>query len=149
VIPLPPGAAAPPIAGADLDDGAHAVLFYKVTCPACQMAAPVAERLHRAAGDRLVAVAQDPAERVGEFEAAYGTTFRSRPDTPPYEVSNAYGVRTVPTLFLVREGRVADVVESWERDGWNRVAAKLGAAMGRPAEALSWEGDGLPPMRPG
>ncbi len=41
------------------------------------------------------------------------------------------------------------MVESWDRDGWNRVAAKAGELTGEAAEAVSWEGDGLPPFRPG
>ena len=147
--PLPPGTPAPAIPGADLHDGARGVVFYKVTCPTCLMAAPVAERLYRAVGDRLMAVAQDPPERVRDFEASLGTTFPSVSDAEPYPLSDAYGIRTVPTLFLVRDGRVDDVVESWDRDGWNRLGAKLTAASGAEGQALSWPGDGLPPFRPG
>lgn len=147
--PLSPGSRAPTFPGAELGDGVRGVLFYKVTCPTCQLAAPVAERLYRAIGDRLVAVAQDPPDRVRGFEASFGTTFPSLTDGEPYEVSNAYGIRTVPTLFLVHDGRIDDVVESWDRDGWNRLGAKLSAAAAAPPEALSWPGDGLPPFRPG
>jgi len=32
---ISPGAEAPPIDGVDLQDGAHAVWFVKVTCPVC------------------------------------------------------------------------------------------------------------------
>ncbi|HEX2031187.1 MAG TPA: TlpA disulfide reductase family protein [Actinomycetota bacterium] len=147
--PLPPGSPAPPVAAAGGADGLRGLLFYKVSCPTCQMAAPVAERLYRAVGELLVAVAQDPPERVRGFEASYGTSFPSLSDAEPHEVSDAYGVRTVPTLFLLRDGRVDDVVESWDREGWNRVGAKLAAAADVAAEALSWPGDGLPPFRPG
>lgn len=147
--PLGTGSTAPPVSGAELGDGARGLLFYKVTCPTCQIAAPVAERLYRAIGDRLVAVAQDPPERVRGFESSFGTTFPSVSEAEPYEASNAYGIRTVPTLFLIRNGRIDDVVESWDRDGWNRLGAKLATAAGAPEEALSWPGDGLPLFRPG
>ncbi len=146
--PLDHGAQAPPVPWARLD-GATALLFYKVTCPTCQVAAPAAERLHQAAPERFVAVAQDPPERIEEFARAYGTTFESIPDTEPYELSNAYGVRTVPTLFVVNGDRVEDVVESWDREGWNRAAAFLGRLAGASLPAVSEEGDGLPPFRPG
>ncbi len=125
------------------------MLFYKVTCPTCQISAPVAERLRAAAPDRFVAVGQDPPERLREFERQYGVGFETRPDEPPYELSDAYGIRTVPTLFLVRQGRIDDLVESWDRDGWNRLAAKLALLAERTPQAVSWEGDGLPPFRPG
>jgi thiol-disulfide isomerase/thioredoxin len=124
-------------------------MFYKVTCPTCQMAAPVAERLARQFPDRFLGVGQDPREKLDQFAEELGTSFPAVADEPPYQLSNAYGVRTVPTLFVLDDGRVAEVVESWDRDGWNRAAAKLGALAGRPAESVSWEGDGLPPFRPG
>ncbi len=147
--PVAPGSPAPVLPRADLSEGGWGVFFYKVTCPTCQMSAPVAERLFQAVPERFVAVAQDPAERVAAFAGEYGTTFSSVSEPPPYEVSTAYGVRTVPTLFLVRDGLVADVVESWDRDGWNRLGAKLSMLAGGEPEPLSWDGDGLPPFRPG
>lgn len=147
---LQPGALAPEISGSDLSSGPTAVFFYKVTCPTCQIAAPVAERLYGSFSDHFVALAQDPPERVAEFEEEYGTTFDSVTDAPPYALSDAYGIEVVPTLFLVEDGVVTDVVESWDREGWNRVGARLAGATGRAAAlALSEEGDGLPPFRPG
>lgn len=148
-MPIDRGTEAPAIPGADLSDGPRTVLFYKVTCPTCQISAPVAERVNALAPDRFVAVGQDPPDSLRDYERRYGATFASVPDEPPYELSDAYGIRTVPTLFLVQDGRVQDVVESWDRDGWNRLAAKLALLTDRPAEAVSWEGDGLPPFRPG
>jgi AhpC/TSA family len=142
VTPLSPGSGAPPIEGADLA-GRRSVLFYKVTCPTCQLVAPVAERLYRADPDAFVAVGQDPPDRIERFATELGTTFPTVAEAPPYPVSEAWGVRTVPTLFVVEEGRVADVVESWDREGWNRATERL------VGEAVSHQGDGLPPFRPG
>jgi hypothetical protein len=147
--PLRPGDRAPPIPGSTEDRASRAVMFFKVTCPTCQLAAPVAERLHRAFPGRFVAVGQDPREKLDQFSVDLATSFRAVPDQSPYPVSNAYGIRTVPTLFVLDGDRVVDVVESWDRDGWNRAGARLGALVGVPAEAMSWEGDGLPPFRPG
>jgi hypothetical protein len=113
------------------------------------MAAPVAERLALAHPDQLVGVVQDPLDRVDAFAQEYGTTFPSVTDIEPYDVSNAYGVRVVPTLFVIEQEKVVDVVESWDRDGWNRVSAYLGSARGSPSEPISTESDGLPPFRPG
>jgi thiol-disulfide isomerase/thioredoxin len=146
---LQPGTAAPEIPGTDLSSGPTAVFFYKVTCPTCQIAAPVAERLHGTFPDRFVALVQDPPERVAEFEEEYGTTFDSVTDAPPYPLSDAYGIEVVPTLFLVENGVVTDVAESWDRAGWNRVGARLAGALGRSVAPLSEEGDGLPTFRPG
>jgi len=142
--PLGTGATAPPITGADLDGpDPVALFFYKVTCPTCQMVAPIAQRLAERQGERFVAVAQDPPEKVEDFSRRFETTFDSVGDLDPYPVSDAYGIRTVPTLFAVRSGEIVDVVESWDRDGWNRVAGVLGLG------GISHPGDGLPPFRPG
>jgi hypothetical protein len=147
MVPLGPGTTAPPIPGADLD-GARAVLFYKVTCPTCQLAGPAAERLARAVPDAFVAVGQDPPDRLEAFRAEFGD-FPAISDPEPYPTSDAFGIRTVPTLFVLDRGRVDDVVESWDRDGWNRLAERLAELTGRPVGPLSVEGDGLPPFRPG
>lgn len=146
---LQAGAAAPEVSGADLASGPKVLFFYKVTCPTCQIVAPVAERLFGRFPDSFVAVAQDPAERVASFVEEYGTTFDSVSDEPPYDVSNAYGIEVVPTLLLVEDGVVSDVSESWDRDGWNRLGSRLAGALGQAASPLSGEGDGLPVFRPG
>jgi thiol-disulfide isomerase/thioredoxin len=141
--PLPPGSTAPQVPGVDLGLGKRAVVFYKVTCPTCRMAAPAIERLHAAAPDRFVAVGQDPPDRLEEFAAELGATFHAVPDTTPYPVSEAYAVQTVPTLFALEDGRVAEVVESWDREAWNRAAIRL------TGSSVSEVGDGLPPFKPG
>lgn len=148
-MPLQTGARAPEIPGAELSSGPKTLLFYKVTCPTCQIAAPVAERLFGMFPDRFVAVVQDPPERVEAFAEEYDTTFQSVTDAPPYELSDAFGIEVVPTLFLVEDGMVTDVVESWDRDGWNRVASGLAGAVGQSIGPVSEEGDGLPVFRPG
>ncbi len=145
--PIAPGAAAPPIPGAGHTDGV--VFFYKVTCPTCQLAAPVAERLSAVAPGRFIGVGQDPPEALNRFAREHRTSFAAVADEPPYELSNAYGVRVVPTLFLIEDGRVVDVVESWDRDGWNRAAQRAAGLSGTAVEPVSREGDGLPPFRPG
>lgn len=143
---LQPGDRAPSLEGLN---GPAAVVFYKVTCPTCQMAAPAMEHLYRAYTDRFLAVVQDPPERAEEFARAYDVTFPATTDAPPYEVSDAFRVEVVPTLFVVADGKVHDVAESWDRDGWNRAAANLAGLLGTKPAAVSHEGDGLPPFRPG
>ena len=80
---------------------------------------------------------------------SYGMTFSSTTDGPPYPVSEAYGIEVVPTLVLVDAGTVADVVVSWDRDGWNRVVRELAERSGEPFRPVSEPGDGLPAFRPG
>ena len=74
----------------------------------------------------------------------HGQKVTTLSETAPYPASDAFGIDTVPTLFRVDEdGTVRDAVVSWDRDAWNRFAEDAGGA------AVSEEGDGLPPFRPG
>jgi thiol-disulfide isomerase/thioredoxin len=148
VQPIDVGSEAPPIEGVDLAEP-RVLFFFKVTCPVCRLAAPVAERLHAAYGERIVGLGQDPTGALEEFSRAHGVTFASIPDPPPYPTSEAYGLRVVPTIFLVDGGTVLDVVESWDREGYNRVSHGLSELIGADASTVSTPGDGLPSFRPG
>ncbi len=146
---IAPGAEAPAVPGIALDDGPRLLFVYKVTCPVCKLAAPVAERIEKAYPGLISGVGQDPVEELEEFSGEFGMSFPSVPDLPPYDVSEAYSVRVVPTLVLVNDGRVDDVVESWDRDGYNRLAARLSQLSGSEPVTVSEAGDGLPSFRPG
>ncbi|MBI3649222.1 MAG: thioredoxin family protein [Actinobacteria bacterium] len=142
------GSPAPPVRG--VPAGPHALVFYKVTCPTCQMAAPALDRFERAYPGRIAAVGQDPAGELAEFAAAYAMSISAIPDQPPYPISDAYGIATVPTVVVVGvDGTVADVVEAWDRQGVNRASAVLAGLLGTDPAAISEPGDGLPEFRPG
>ncbi|HXJ65926.1 MAG TPA: hypothetical protein VNN79_19380 [Actinomycetota bacterium] len=143
------GTAAPPIPGLDLAAGHRALFFYKVTCPVCQMVGPIAKRLETAYPGTFSGVGQDPEPKLEAFAGEYGWSFASSPDLPPYDVSNAYGIEVVPTVVVVDEGVVTDVVESWDRDRYAELSSRLAALSGREAVTVSAEGDGLPSFRPG
>ena len=148
--PIRVGTAAPPISGVDFRPGPTAVVFYKVTCPVCQMAAPKVEVFERAYPGRIVGVGQDPLEALDAFSREFGMGIPSVSDLPPYETSDAYGIEAVPTIFLVgADGVVLETVESWDRDGFNRVSARLAELTGRDPAIVSDASDGLPAFRPG
>jgi len=97
----------------------------------------------------VAGVGQDPDAKLSQFAGQYGWSFPSTSDAPPYDVSNAYGIRVVPTLVVVDDGTVVDVVESWDREGYNRAASRLAELTGRDIGPVSVEGDDLPSFRPG
>ena len=149
-MPIEPGIRAPQIEGVAFGDGPVALLFYKDTCPVCQMTAPLTAAFEAAVPGRLVGVSQDDAARTARFAERHGFAASSVVDAPPYPASDAYGVESVPTLVLVgADGVVADVSGAWDREAWNRIGASLAAAVGVPAFTVSEEGDGLPVFRPG
>ncbi len=124
-------------------DGPVIVAFFKVTCPVCQMVAPKLTALAEG-GARVLAVGQDPPAALVRYASEHGQEVPTVSEAAPYGVASAYGVSSVPSLFLVEPGGVvADAVAGWDRDRWNAVAAAVGAP------PVSSAGDGLPVFRPG
>ncbi len=123
--------------------GRTVVAFFKVTCPVCKMVAPKLTALAEG-GARVVAVGEDPPAALQRYAKEEGQQIQTVSEAAPYPVSDAYGISTVPTLFLVEpDGTVADAVGGWDRARWNAVAAACGAP------AVSGDADGLPVFRPG
>ena len=142
------GTLAPEVPGAPA--GPHALVFYKVTCPTCQMAAPAFERLADAYDGAVLGIGQDPAKKLEAFGREFGMSLPTRSDLAPYPISDAYGIEHVPTVVVVEaNGAVADVVESWDRAGLNRASAVLAASLGVDASVVSTPQDGLPEFSPG
>jgi hypothetical protein len=148
--PLPVGAPAPQIAGVRFGDGPVGLFFYKVTCPTCQMAAPAVGAFEHAFPGRVIGIGQDPPERLEAFGREYAMGLRAIPDLPPYPVSDAYGIVSVPTLFLVGEGwSIIESVGAWDRDGFNRVSERIAELTSVESVAISIPDDGLPAFQPG
>ena len=125
------------------EPGGAVVVFFKVTCPVCHMVAPKVTALAEA-GVPVLAIGQDPPAKLVTYAEDKGQAVPTLSDVAPYPVSSSFGISTVPTLFDVApDGVVVDAVAAWDRERWNAVAAAHGAP------ALSADGDGLPPFRPG
>jgi peroxiredoxin len=127
-----------------------ALFFYKVTCPVCQMAAPKMRAFEDAYPGRIVGIGQDPAPKLERFAREFHMPFGSVADEPPYDLSNGYGIQVVPTLFVLDGGGIVrSVVESWDRDGFNRASRDLAELTGSAPAVVSDPSDGLPAFRPG
>ncbi len=86
--------------------------FFKVSCPTCQFTLPFIERLYqqfRSAGAQFLGISQDNAENSKLFAKQFGVTFPILIDDEPYETSREYGLKYVPTLFLVAPGGHVEV----------------------------------------
>jgi hypothetical protein len=148
-MPIAIGAPAREVPAADVQ-GPHALVFYKVTCSVTELAAEPLRRFGEAYPGSVVGVGQDPQDQVDAFARRLGWRFPQVTDLPPYEVSDAYEVRSAPTVVVVDDdGRIADVAESWDRDAFNRASATLARLLGHEPVAVSDPGDGLPPFKPG
>ena len=124
-------------------DGPVVLAFFKTTCPVCHMSAPKVQALADA-GVRVIGIGEDPPGDLAVYSEMTGLRAPVLSEADPYPVSEAFGIDTVPTMFLVGgDGVVAHAVVSWDREAWNRLAVAAGAG------PVSHEGDGLPPFRPG
>jgi hypothetical protein len=143
------GSAAPRVNGTGIG-GPHALVFYKVTCSTTQLAGPPLSKLGDAYPGAVAGVGQDAPEDLATFAATYGWRFPQVPDLAPYTASNAYGIVSAPTVVVVDgAGRVADVVESWDREGMNRASSTLADLLHTEPATLSEPDDGLPAFKPG
>jgi hypothetical protein len=143
------GVAAPPVDGIDLLRS-QALVFYMPTCSVTEMAAAPLARFGAAYAGSVTGVGQDPQDVIDGFAAMLGWSFPQTPDPAPYVASDAYGISSSPTVVVIDDtGTVADVVESWDRDGMNRVSATLAELLGVEPVLVSTADDGLPDFKPG
>jgi hypothetical protein len=143
------GSVAPAIGGVEIR-GPRALIFYKVTCSTTQLAGPPISRLGDAYPGAVAGVGQDPADALTAFASTYGWRFPQVPDLAPYTASDAYGIVSAPTMVVVDgQGHVADVVESWDREGVNRASSTLAGLLGTAPVTVSEPEDGLPDFKPG
>ncbi len=148
--PLQIGDDAPVVPGVRFGGNPVGLFFYKVTCPTCRMAAPAMSGFERAFPGSVIGIGQDPAAALETFTDEFDLGIMSIEDEPPYRLSDAFAVETVPTLFLIGDdGRVLDAVGAWDREGFNRVAATLADRLGVERVVVSAPDDGRPDFKPG
>lgn len=158
---LEPGAVAPDFQLQALDGavcslteilarGPALLAFFKVSCPICQYTLPFLERIHEAAGKgtaplQIVGISQDEAASTREFQQEFGVTFPTLLDDSGknYPVSNAFGIDTVPSLFLVEpDGKVSLSGAGFARGDLEAIGQRAGATPFVPGERV-------PDFRPG
>ncbi len=107
--------------GASLADlvarGPILLAFFKISCPVCQLTLPFLQRIH---GERLrvYAISQNGTEDTREFNRYYRLSLPTLLDREEddFPVSNAFGISSVPTMFLIeRDGTVSRVIEGWQK----------------------------------
>src|ERR1035441_2845054 len=76
------------------------LVFFKVTCPVCQMTLPFLERMHTSGTLAICAISQNDAEDTREFNRSFGVTIPTLLDSEgeDFPASNAYGIASVPTI---------------------------------------------------
>lgn len=138
-----------------LDRGPVVLAFFKVSCPVCQFAFPLYERMaraHKDSGATFLGVSQNRPSDAKAFAREYGITFPIAidDDANHYVVSNAYGLTNVPTLFYIApSGEIEVSSVGWSKAEVDEVSAKL-ASLRHAQPPLLWRnGEDVPAFRAG
>ena len=133
-----------PVKSADLHQGRPTLLvFFKASCPVCQMTLPFLNRLLGKLS--VVAISQDDATVTQRFRARFGVTLPTLLDDEDggYPVSNQYRITNVPSLFLVEpDGLISLAVAGFSK-------ADLEAIAHRAGTEIFQAGESVPAWRPG
>ena len=112
------------------------LVFFKVTCPVCQFTLPFLERIHAGALP-VCAISQNDAEDTREFNREFRLSLPTLLDDEEsgFPVSNAFGISTVPVMFLVERDRtVSQVFEGWRKKDMEWLGARAGIQLFRPGD---------------
>jgi peroxiredoxin len=128
------------ISGSEIISAAPAALaFFKISCPVCQLTFPFLERLHQPGVLPVYGISQNDAESTREFAGRYGITFPMLLDEEErgFAVSNAFGISTVPTIFLIgQDGSISRVIEGWQKQEIGAIAGFAGVSLFRPDDRV-------------
>lgn len=121
------------------------LVFFKESCPTCQLTLPYLQRIYSESGEsarfRICGISQDEPAETGAFARELGIQFEMLIDEHPYEVSAAYSLQFVPTIFVVgMDGNIQLSDYGFSKATLSEIAAPL---------RLFTTDDGLPATRPG
>lgn len=127
---------------AALKNGPVLLAFFKISCPTCQLTMPFLERLAGAA--QLAAISQDDGTGTDQFRKRFHIAIPAVLDAgPAYVASNLYGIRNVPSLFLVEpSGRISMAVTGFSKAHLEQLGERFGVPVFRVGEEI-------PVFRPG
>jgi len=123
--------------------GTALLVFFKISCPVCQMTLPFLDRIYQSGGLRIYGISQDDARDTRQFIREFGVTFPMLLDREEadYPASNAYGISSVPTIFLLQhDGTLARVFEGWQKAEIEKLATVAGVEAFRPDDRVpAWK----------
>ncbi len=135
--------------------GPVVLAFFKVTCPVCQYAFPMYERIaqaHKDTGAAFLGISQNKPADAKAFIRDYGVTFPVAIDDEAnnFVVSNAYGLTNVPTLFYIApDGEIEVSSVGWSKLDVEGVNAKLAALRNQKPNVLWRPGESIQEFRAG
>ena len=128
-----------------LTKGPALIAFFKIGCPVCQLTFPYLERLAGNPAVQILGISQDDPDATKFFNERFGITFPTLLDesNAGYPVSNAYGISSVPSLFLIEtDGSVSKAFSGFSRRDLEALGERTGI---KPFHA----DDKVPDYKPG
>jgi len=128
--------------------------FFKVSCPVCQYAFPFLDRIYKNYGGQKVAfvgISQNDKKDTTNFMRQFGVTFPVLlDDTKRFPVSNAYGLTTVPSIFLIApDGEIQVSSVGWSRQDIEKIARRAAETNGANVMPLFRPEEQIAEFRPG
>jgi peroxiredoxin len=117
--------------------GPALLVFYKISCPVCQLTAPYLQRLAASSAIQVIGISQDEAGGTRGFNQRLGVTYPTLLDqaSEGFPASNMYGISSVPSLFLVeRDGTVARSFNGFSKRDIEEIGARAGVAPFSPED---------------
>jgi peroxiredoxin len=138
-----------------LERGPVVAAFFKISCPVCQFTFPFLERLYRRYGGgnvTFLGISQDDARATKDFAEEFGVTFPMLLDEKKkaYPASNAYGLTSVPTIFLVETGGTVKIsCMGFDKKDLESIARELAEQKQLTPSALFRSDESVPAHKPG
>lgn len=134
--------------------GMFVLVFFKTTCPTCQLTLPYLQKLADAYKESgkfsVLGVSQDDEEKTRAFADASGIKFPLFLDRELYH-SMVYGLTNVPTLYFADgSGMVQKKIVGWDRAAINEISERVAAFAGveTPVKIVE-DDDPAPAYKPG
>ena len=131
---LPAGKRAPAIAGLQ-QDRPVLVVFFKITCPICQLTLPFFNRVRELLP--VVGISQNSDADTREFIEEFGIQYPVLldPEEGDFPASNDYGISSVPSIFLIEaDGKIGRSWEGWSKREMGWLGTHIGAEVVRQGE---------------
>jgi peroxiredoxin len=137
-----------------LTQGPVLAVFFKVSCPVCQYALPFLERIYQnsdSKGVTIVGISQDNQRDTNAFMKEFGITFPVLVEDPTsYQVSNAYGLTNVPSIFWIApDGEIGISSVGWSRPDIEQIHRQISEVDGVGPQSLFRPGEDVRDFRAG
>ena len=112
-----------------LAKGPALLAFFKIGCPVCQLTFPYLERMAGNQTVQIIGISQDDADATRFFNQRFGVTFPTLLDESKagYLASNAYGISSVPSLFVVEtDGTVSQAFCGFSKRDLETIGGRVG-----------------------